>query len=258
MDGCGVTHAVLLAAANAEEQAKAAVKEHPARFARFAGADVSKPESFAVLERNAREGAIGFGEIKSHVALDGPEMKRLYAMAADFGIPVLVHFQESQHFAGEGMFSTGFPRLPAVLKAFPRTTFIGHADFFWANISADPQAGVSYPKGKVKRGGLTDKMLGDYPNLYGDLSANSGRNALARDPEFTADFLKRHRAKLMFGCDCSCRDGRGTGQGSQEPLIKGKCVARETLAAVKQATAPDVFRQLTWENGVRLLKLGFS
>ena len=47
-------------------------------------------------------------------------------------------------------------------------------------------ANVAYPTGKVKPGGLTDRMLSDYPNLYGDLSANSGRNAVARDPEFTA------------------------------------------------------------------------
>jgi predicted TIM-barrel fold metal-dependent hydrolase len=104
----------------------------------------------------------------------------------------------------------------------------------------------------VKRGGLTDRILSDYGNLYADLSANSCRNALARDPEFSADFLARHQNKLMFGSDCSCRDGRGAGQRSQQPLIKDKCVARETLTAL---TKPDVFRKLTWSNAVRLLKL---
>ena len=33
----------------------------------------------------------------------------------------------------------------------------------------------------------------------------------------------------VFGSDCRCRDGRGTGQSSQQPLIKGKCVARERI-----------------------------
>ncbi len=32
-----------------------------------------------------------------------------------------------------------------------------------------------YPKGPVTPGGLTDRYLSDYPNLYGDLSAGSGR-----------------------------------------------------------------------------------
>ena len=36
--------------------------------------------------------------------------------------------------------------------------------------------------GPIARGGITDKLLGDYPNLFGDLSANSGNNALSRDP----------------------------------------------------------------------------
>ena len=42
-----------------------------------------------------------------------------------------------------------------------------------------------YPEGPIKPGGITDKLLGDYANLYGDLSANSGNNALSRDPDFT-------------------------------------------------------------------------
>ena len=153
------------------------------------------------------------------------------------------------------MFSTGFSRLPALLKAHPNTNFIGHADWFWANIGADVPGDVPYPTGKVKPGGLTDRMLADHPNLYGDLSANSGRNALARDPEFTARFLARHQDKLMFGSDCSCKDGHGTGQASKEPLIRGKCVARETLSALKELAPPDVFRKIAWSNGARLLGL---
>jgi hypothetical protein len=31
------------------------------------------------------------------------------------------------------------------------------------------------------------------------ISANSGNNALTRDPSFTADFLNRHSEKLLFG-----------------------------------------------------------
>jgi predicted TIM-barrel fold metal-dependent hydrolase len=257
MDGCGVTNAVLLTNASAEEQAKVEVEKHPGRFIRFTSANITKPENFDVLRKSAQGGNKGFGEIKFHVPLDGPEMRRLYALAAELNVPVLIHFQETEHFPGEGDFNTGFSRLPAILKEFPKTTFIGHADFFWANISADISPGVAYPTGKVKPGGLTDRMLSDYPNLYGDTSANSGRNAMTRDPEFTAGFLMRHKSKLMFGSDCSCRDGRGTGQRSTEPALKGKCVARETLTALKQSASSAVFRQITWENGLKLLKPSF-
>ncbi|MCZ2151930.1 MAG: amidohydrolase [Bryobacterales bacterium] len=255
LDGCGVTKAVLLTRTAAEEEAKAAVQRHPGRFVRFSSADITKPEAFAQLKQSAKAGALGFGEVKFHVAVDGPEMRRLYDLAAEMRVPVLIHFQEVPQFAGEGVFNTPFDHLPAMLKAHPKTIFIGHGDAFWSHISADVPADVPYPAGKIKPGGLTDRMLSDFPNLYGDLSANSGRNAIGRDPEFYAGFAGRHQGKLMFGSDCSCRDGHGSGQRSQQPLIKGRCVARETLTALKQITSPALFRKITWENGARLLKI---
>ena len=98
-------------------------------------------------------------------------------------------------------------------------------------------------------------MLSEFPNLHADMSANSGRNALGRDPDFAAAFLVRHQDKLMFGSDCPCRDGHGAGQVSQEPLIRNKCVARETLTALRQLAAPDVFRKIVWTNAHQLLKI---
>jgi len=59
----------------------------------------------------------------------------------------------------------------------------------------------------------------------------------------------------MFGSDCPCRDGNGAGQVSQEKWIKDKCVARETLAALKQLATPELFRRITWTNGVKLMKI---
>lgn len=257
LDGSGVSHAVLLTRYDDDSLAQAEIQANPKRYVRFTQADITKPSGVEQLRAAVKAGSRGFGEIKYHVAVDGPEMKRMYDLAAELGVPVLIHFAEVEQYPGEGVFAPPYKNLPAVLKAHKRTTFIGHADGFWANISAKVPGDTPYPEGPVVRGGLTDKMLGDYPNLYGDLSANSGRNALARDAEFTKDFLKRHQNKLMFGCDCSCKDGKGTGQGSKRPLIAGKCVARETLAALKQSTTPEVFRKLTWTNATKLLKLNF-
>jgi hypothetical protein len=101
---------------------------------------------------------------------------------------------------------------------------------------------------------LTDRLLSDYPNVYGDLSANSGRNALARDPEFAAEFLRRHRAKLMFGSDCGCRDGNGAGQQQGGPLQE-KCTAQLTLTLLQKLAPPSLFRQIVYENGARFYKL---
>jgi predicted TIM-barrel fold metal-dependent hydrolase len=58
-----------------------------------------------------------------------------------------------------------------------------------------------YPRGKVTPGGAVDRLLETYPNLYGDLSAESGANAIRRDPEFGREFLIRRADRLLFGTD---------------------------------------------------------
>jgi predicted TIM-barrel fold metal-dependent hydrolase len=244
LDGSGVTKAILLTGANAEDRAKQTMTAHPARFVRFAAIDVTQPDAIERLRTAIQNGAIGFGEIKSQVAAAGPEMQRLYALAAELNVPITIHFQEVSQPGSPGTFNTGLKQFDAMLKKYPKTTFIGHADAFWANVSADYAEDTSYPKGPIKPGGATDRFLGEHPNLYADMSANSGNNFLNRDPEFAAGFLVRHQNKLMFGSDCPCPDGKGG--------TTGRCVARATLTMLKKLAPPDVFRKIVWENGTRL------
>lgn len=248
MDGAGVTKSVLLTGAAAEERAKQAVAANPARLVRFAAIDVTQPNTVDYLRSAVQSGAKGFGEIKSQVAAAGPEMQRLYALAAELDVPILMHFQEVSQPGSPGTFNTGLKQFDAMLKKFPKTTFIGHADAFWANVSADYAEDTSYPKGPIKPGGVTDRFLGEFPNLFADMSANSGNNFLMRDPEFAARFIERHQNKLMFGSDCACTDGKGTDRG-------GRCIARATLTQLKKLAAPDVFRKIVWENGTRVIRL---
>src|SRR5665213_607377 len=168
---------------------------------------------------------------------------------------IQIHFGDVPQASGNAVFNGGFKRFDTMLKAFPRTTFIAHADTFWANVSSDYSYETAYPTGPIRPGGLSDKWLSEYPNLYGDMSANSCNNALNRDPEFMTGFLARHQDKLIFGCDCSCSDGRGAGQTNATPRLRGKCIARETLAAVRRMSPPEVFRKIRWENGTALLGL---
>ena len=260
LDGAGVTKANLLTRGAVLEQVKALQAAAPGRFTWFNSYDVSRPDAEQVLTQAAKDGAQGFGEMKFHVAADSPEFRRIYAMAADLRVPILIHFQEVDHFPNEGTWATGYAKtFESILKAYPKTTFIGHADAFWANVSADYHNEAAYPSGPIKRGGVTDKLLGDYPNLFGDLAANSGNNAMSRDAGFTTDFLKRHQDKLFFGSDCSCSDGRGGGVSqSNNPAasrLAGKCVARETLALLKRSASSEVFQKLVWGNIHKLLKI---
>jgi len=260
VDGAGITKANLLTRAPALDRVKAMDAAAPGRFTWFSSYDVTRPDAEQVLTQAVKDGAQGFGELKFHVAADGPELRRLYALAAELKVPLLIHFQEVDHVPNEGTWSTGYARtFASILKEYPKTTFIGHADAFWANVSADYQNQAAYPTGPIVRGGVTDKWLADFPNLFGDLSANSGNNAMSRDPEFTADFLKRHQDKLIFGSDCGCTDGHGGGvsQGNNPTAARmaGKCVARETLGLLKRSTSPDVFQKTVWGNAHKLLRI---
>ena len=261
MQGCGVTNAVLLTRASDEEKAKAEMAKRPGVFARSVASDPAQPDADEVIRKAIRDGAVSVGELKYHLALNSPEMRRVYAICAELQVPVMMHIQNFPHFTGELPYNTGYPEFDKVLRACPKTKFIGHGDLFWAHISADVPTDRGYPSGPIKPGGLTDKFLSDYPNLYADMSANSGNNALSRDKDFSRDFITRHRSKLIFGSDCSCSYGKGGGvsQGSnpEASRLAGKCVARETLGLLKGLTSPDVFRQITWENGLRVFRLRF-
>ena len=260
LDGCGVSHAILLTRVSSTPQLKETIAKHPDRYVWSASVDVTQADAADLLRKAVVEdGAIGFGELKKDVLADGPELQRLYALAAELDVPILIHFQEFPHYEGETDYATGLKKFAAMLEKYPKTKFVGHADAFWANVSADYQNQEAYPSGPIVRGGITDKLLAEYPNMYGDLSANSGNNALSRDSAFTADFLARHQDKLMFGSDCSCADGKGEGRSQNNnpaaARLFNKCVARETLGILKASVSPEVFRKLTWENARRVYKI---
>ena len=119
----------------------------------------------------------------------------------------------------------GFERLGKILEKYPTVNFIGHAQTWWANVSAEHDQKELYPKTPVVPGGMTDHYLSDYPNMFGDLSAGSGLNAMTRDEEHAAGFLDRHHAKLFYGSDCADNDGQGeTCSGAQQLAMVRKLV----------------------------------
>ncbi len=165
----------------------------------------------------------------------------------------MVHFQEVPHNDQQTTFASGFKQFAKMLSRYPRTNFIVHADAVWANLSADYHEEAAYPTGPIKPGGVTDKLLGDYPNIYADLSANSGNNGMSRDPEFTIGFLDRHQDKLLYGSDCFCRDGKGA--GLDDARLPNRCLSRETLGILKRSASPEAFTKIVWSNAHGLYKL---
>ena len=229
-------------------QAKCEGNEECYQFARvhsdgylFAANEVPDlPEATKEIEKYLKLGAVMIAEQKFGVECDSPGMQRIYDLAAEYRVPVLMHWQVK-------MYNYGFERFHKVLEKHPRTNFIGHAQTWWANIDKNYKDDSSnlYPKGPVTPGGITDRYLSDYANMYGDLSAGSGLNALTRDEDHARDFLKRHQNKLIYGSDCNDHVGSGAA-----------CQGAKTIAAVRRlAPSRKVERMLLCENARRVLRL---
>ncbi len=177
-------------------------KQYPDRFVYFCNEVPDKPEAVAELEKWLKRGALGIGESKFKLECDSAPMQKIYEVASEFEVPVLLHFEHKAY-------NTGFERFHKMLEKYPKVNFIGHAQTWWGNIDANHQQEVMYPKGPVKAGGLTDRYLADYPNMFADLSAGSGKNALSRDEKHAIGFLERHQDKICLGTDCADIEGQG-------------------------------------------------
>ncbi len=81
IEGCGVKKAVLLSRSGTTEQVHEIQAKYPNRFVWAVATDITKPEAVAMLTQAVKDGALGFGELKFHVAADGPELRRMYALA---------------------------------------------------------------------------------------------------------------------------------------------------------------------------------
>jgi predicted TIM-barrel fold metal-dependent hydrolase len=225
--GCGTNSTVV-----------ALARQHPDKFVYFANEVADIEEAPTVIRPFLKRGAVGIGEQKFRVGSDSRFIERLAALAQEFGVPILMHFQH-------GVYNTDIQHFHKTLEKFPRVNFIGHAQTWWGNVDAKHDQKVLYPTGKVTPGGITDRLLADYPNMFGDHSAGSGLNFLVRDPEFAAGFIERHQDKLMYGSDCD--DILGAGPG---------CQGAQTLANLRKlAPNKKAERKILYENAKKLLKL---
>lgn len=180
----------------------------PGKFVLGYAPDPRRPEAIDQL-RAAIEiyGVRVCGELKLRMMYDNPDALRMFRFCGEKGVPVTVHidyeFNSGVRYPRPSWwYGGGIEALERAIKACPDTIFIGHAPGFWAHISGDDQYNkVAYPGGKVIPGGKLITMLRKYPNLYCDLSASSGYNALKRDPEFAREFLIEFQDRLLYARD---------------------------------------------------------
>jgi len=179
------------------EEAVAARDIYPERLIAFACVDPRYPRAAAFIDHFVnRHGCKGFGEHVNGLAFDDPLNKTIYAKCDEHGLPLVFEINPGLCYD-----EVGLPRLETCLKEFRNVKWVGHGPSFWAAISGDDDGKGGYPKRPIKPRGALDRLFSEYENLYADLSAGSGYNAMTRDPEFAAGFIARHWRRLLWGTD---------------------------------------------------------
>ena len=155
-----------------------------------------KFEPYPILADYVDRGCVGYGENLCGLPVDHPMQQKVYEACDRLGLALVMHFDHWINRDRGGL--AGFEKM---LARYPNVRFVGHAQNFWREISQKVSSRVVYPRGPVVPGGRLEELFRKYANLYADLSAQSGYNAITRDPKFGLAFLKRWKHRLMFGTD---------------------------------------------------------
>jgi predicted TIM-barrel fold metal-dependent hydrolase len=228
----------LAAGCSGNDSVVAIAHQYPKEYRFFANELPDIAETRAVLEKYLKMGAIGIGEQKFPVEADSKSIDLVATIARERGVPVLLHFEYKNY-------NLGFENFAKVLERHPAVKFIGHAQTWWGNIDRNHNQADMYPKQAVTPGGITDRLLSDYPNMYGDMSAGSGLNSMLRDEAHAREFLDRHQDKLLFGSDCSDRHAGGA-----------DCLGTKIIAAIRRLSPnKQVERKILFGNAAAMFKI---
>ena len=206
----------------------------------------AKADFRPLLAAYSEMGCRGVGEYFPNIPFDDPLNMNFFRQVEEAGLPLTFHIAPQAGGYYGCIDEVGLPRLERVLKAFPELNLLAHSQGFWAEISTDVlQKGerVQYPEGPVTPGRVVELMR-RYPNLYGDLSANSGYNAISRDPEFGYRFLEEFQDRLCWGTDLA--------NDPQELPIVGYFAKMKAEGLISD----EAYEKITWKNADRLLDLG--
>lgn len=200
------------------------------------------------LEQYKALGCRGFGEWTTRIPWEDPAALALLEACEKIGFPVTFHTTSP---AGDGygvIDEIGLPGLERMLGRFPDLNFFGHSTAFWSEIAPDVTQAQKddYPTGAVRHGGRVPELLRRYPNLYGDLSAGSGLNALKRDLSHAREFLDEFQDRLLLGLDqCSLANPMQHVAWFEEALASGWITQ-------------NAWEKIAWRNLDRLLGLGLA
>ena len=259
LDDAGIDKAVCLSVISPEfrytwvtpEEVLEICAQYPDRLIPFCNLDPrmlrnTAESDFRPLLQTYRDlGCKGVGEYIPNLPFDDPLNMNLFKQVEEVGLPLTFHI--SPKLPGHyGCYDdVGLPRLEKVMKACPKLKLFCHSQPFWAEISADVtgENRGSYPKGHVTPGRVV-KLMREYPNLHGDLSAGSGFNAISRDPEFGYQFMEEFQDRLLFGTDIA-------NVPQELPIVPYFKKLKE-----ERLISEEAHEKITWKNADRLLGLG--
>lgn len=212
LDELGIEKGVVLSGGEngaflgSNETARTIAQAAPDRYAWMCNLDPVDPETiYDRLKLYKSQGAVGIGELVINKPFDDPFLEALFLAAGELGLPVTFHMSPEEGFSYGVVDRPGLPLLEQALQRFPKTLFVGHSGAFWAEMSSDAPTDRDgrngYPQGPVVPGGRVPELFEKYSNLYGDLSATSGGNAIMRDEAFGLNFLERFHDRLFFATD---------------------------------------------------------
>lgn len=213
LDELGIDRGVLMSMGGAGNRDNLdIVKAYPDRFDWMCNvsAEDDPADYEAILAACKADGAIGVGEVVLNDWISDAKIQAVFAAAEKLKLPLVFHMSPE---AGYSYGIADHPRMPLLEQAladYPDLVVIGHSQTFWIEISGDAPDGKeernAWGKGPVTPGGRICELMDRYPNLYGDLSANSGGCALMRDEAFGLAFLEKYGDRLFFATDMTNRD----------------------------------------------------
>ena len=193
------------------------------------------------------KGCKGIGEVSANLSMLDPLVQTMFAGAEAAGLSVTFHLSPYVGYDYGLVVGPGLPELETTLQRFPKLKIFAHSQTFWAEMGACPtlEERMGYPEGKIREEGRVPELMRKYENLYGDLSAGSGCNALARDREYAVKFLDEFQDRLFFGTDIC--------QPTMPTLRPLAAFLRDLLA--KGEISQTVFDKVARTNAIRVLGL---
>jgi len=198
-----------------------------------------------LLEHYRKLGCKGIGEVMPNLPWNDPRFQNLLRHVERIGFPLIFDVTGCLN-RGYGIYDEpGMPQLEDCLNRYPDLLFVGHGPAFWAEISTlrDPADRFGYPGYPIVGEGRVAQLMRRYPNLVVELSANSGANAMLRDPGYAVNFLNEFCDRIMFGTDICTKSQR-------PPTAKFLIGLRD-----EGKLSTEKFRMIAGENAVRLLKI---